>query len=954
TELSDIEKYLKGQYESLVTVPLSPSGKEDDYVKISDVYVNIEFRKVEITDLNYDESNSLYGTQREKEPLITMDEDTRKKTKFVCPILIFGDCGSGKSAWCKHLVQSWLQGVDIKDDTIDLNLPDLRNIKIVLYLPLQFTDRGISFQELLEKHIFKETKSYQEFVMKYVKTNAHQILIVMDGLDVVKEKIKPILDILNDKHMSMCTVIITSRPASLKLLQDRCHANIEQMMLFRICKMTPEDSKLYASNVLDYINRLHGKNLKIVNFCRFTEQLHVQDLLSVPYICLVLLHVWMENENCFIEATDILFDIIRFYLLRATSDQQRREFIEDTSYIRSTNVLNDLTKFNKWKVLKEHRYFLHVLSRIAIQKFYCEIEREPMKQNVPQLFPIKDEDDIDMQRICETGLLTEPLSLSANKKASDMLFPDRIIYEFFVSLCIALREGKDCDFISPWLATSVQPSMVIQILFQLSDSLTNDIIHRAIEIFDKEDTTNMGDNGRNYSNEKIVFSIASSDGSAVLWLQRLMCNDAINEHKLMLMSTALHCIDTITSLEFKIDLNNENLVLHLPCLPVLESLTLDISKCTLVLCKEWDTRVPCKLKHVVIGSVSISKCILSLLICYLAECEGLETLKLSPSVVWTDEGMKLQKKPHLEAYSWNKLSKHIETYRKLKILELQNLILPGEVDILLSRLNRYQNLEILTLTNVSSIIQKQPSLSPSCDTDNDDDVIQYTKVNLTQLSLDKIKLKQSPINFMFNSATKGKPNGNNINVFSISALEMPETSWETLGRQISNLSLTEFHLSSVNPGDSLQIILDGIGQIKTLNSLTLRKIVTGKNIPSFLFLSKMNKLSQIKLRDMKLDGSSSHSFFRHICGCRSLQKLSLCNIDFKEIPKTLSLVQNLTKLSSLTVYRVTIQGGSKTLIDFFNVFCKCKILQTLQISKENASSVPKKLSDIKVIYLDNI
>ncbi|KAL3869580.1 hypothetical protein ACJMK2_042248 [Sinanodonta woodiana] len=953
--LSDIKKYLKGLYEGLVTVPLSPVGEGDNYANISDVYVNIALNKVEISDLNDEESNVSYGTRRDNEPLIYNKEVPRNNKNQFSPILIFGDCGSGKSTWCKHLVQSWLLGADIKDNNIGLILPKLKKIKILLYLPLQFSDRGISFKDLLKKHIFKEIQSYLDFVMNYVKTNSQEVLLVMDGLDIIQENIKSILDILRNKRMSLSTVILTSRPASLKLLQDSCHVKIEQLMLYRVCKMTPEESMSYASNVLDYINRLHSKNFKFVNFWRFTKQLHVNDLLNVPYICLVLLHVWMKNETRFIEITDILFDIVRFYLHRATSDQQRKKCIEDASDIRSTNVHNDMTIFSKWNVQNEHIYILHSLSRIAAQIIFSQVEREPIQLNVPQIFSISDEDDSDLQCICETGLLTEPLSLSADTKISDMSFPDRLILEFFVSMFIALRKGKDCDFVLSRMTASVENSMILHILYQLSDTLTNKIIHKAIKKFRKENTTTMGEEKHNDLNEKCRFFITSNKTSPVIWLKSLMCNDALNASKLLFLSTTLQCIDTITTLELTNNENNVNLVFQLPFLPVLKILTLDINNCTLLLCKEWGNNLPCELKQVVIKSVNINCVTLSVLNSTLSFCAGLEKMELCPSVVWMDDDINVRKRTDVDSYSWNKLSKHIENYTKLKILELQNLILPGEVETLLSRLNRYQNLEILTLTNVSSTSQERPSLSPSCYTDKDDDVRPYTKVNLTELSLEKLKLKQSPFDVLFNPATNGKPIENNINKLSITALELPETLWATLGSQIGNLSITEFNLSNVNPGDYLQNLLDGISESKTLDHLSLSKIGTGKMIPSFTFLHKMRTLSQLKLRYVKLDGSSARSLFKEICECKQLQNLSLCNIDVEELPETLTSVQTLTKLSELTVYKVKITEGSQSLTDILNAFSKCESLQTIYVSKDFSVCLPSiSSSTIKVIYLDII
>ncbi|KAL3869636.1 hypothetical protein ACJMK2_042301 [Sinanodonta woodiana] len=944
--LSNIAKYLKERYQHLVNVPLSPTVEGDDYVNISDVYVNIRFRKLEITDLNSEERDASSGPQSEKEPLIHEDQVPIKNITKNCPILLFGVCGSGKSAWCKHLVQCWLQGIDTKDDNMGLNLPDLRKIKILLYLPLQFSDRGISFKELLKKHLFQKTHSYLELVMNYVTSNAHEVLLVMDGLDIIKENIMPILDILNDKHMSLSTVIITSRPTSLKLLQDKCNAKIDQMMLFIVCEMSLEDSKSYASNVLKTINKLHRTNFNIAHFWRFTKQKHVRDLLRLPYICLILLHVWMKNKSCFIGMTDIMFDIIRYYLHRATSDQKRKECIVDASYGKNINVQNDMTKLKKWNIQMEQSYLLHDLSRIAAEMFYSEKEQESITLNVPHIYPITDG---DLQRICETGLLTESLSLSAKTNISTMSFPDILIREFFVSMFVLLQDGEECDFVFSCRTPSASATIIVHILYELSDTLTQNIIQKAIKTYGKENTSTKGEERCNYLNDKIRFCITSKDKSPVLWLHWHMNNLALYATKLLFMSTALQCIKNITSLELTNDETDENLVFQLPFLPVLKILTLDMNKCTLLLCKGWDNRVSCKLEQVFIRSVNISIGTLSLLIKSLSFCAGLEKLEVFPSVVWTDDDMNCENKPDLDTYSWNKLSKHIENNKKLKFLELTNLVLPGVVDTLLSRLNRYQNLKNLKLKNVSNITQE----THSSDTENADADKPYLKVKLTHIYLERLKLQDSPLDFLFDVATKGEPIEHNINVLYISSLEMPEKSWKSLGNQIGNLRLTELHLSSVNPGDSLQTLLDGIGESKTVDSIYLCKIGKVKMLASFSFLAKMKTLLQFKLKDVKLDGSSSRSLFKEICECKQLHNLSLCNIDAEEIPETLSSVQTLTKLSVLTFDTVTITGGSQSLIDILNAFIKCENLLQIQVSKEHAASIPSNISSaIQVVYLD--
>ncbi|KAL3869638.1 hypothetical protein ACJMK2_042303 [Sinanodonta woodiana] len=98
----------------------------------------------------------------------------------------------------------------------------------------------------------------------------------------------------------------------------------------------------------------------------------------------------------------------------------------------------------------------------------------------------------------------------------------------------------------------------------------------------------------------------------------------------------------------------------------------------------------------------------------------------------------------------------------------------------------------------------------------------------------------------------------------------------------------------------------------------------------------MKTLSHLKLREMDLDENSARSLFKEICKCKQLQNLSLCKLNVEEIPETLSSMQNLTKLSVLTVDRLQINGGY--LSDFLNAFSKCENLQTINVSKDFAES----------------
>ncbi|KAL3869633.1 hypothetical protein ACJMK2_042298 [Sinanodonta woodiana] len=952
--LTNIQNHLKEMYDTMTNIPLSPFD-DNISVNVTELYIKIHLEKVELADVDVCDSSSSSNMPRDRQPLISKDED--KQGNLFRPIFIFGDCGSGKTTWCKHLVQCWLQTSDENDANIQsLNLPDIRHFQILLYLPLQFSDNDLSFQELLEKYIFNDKSAYLEFVMNFVENSSRNVLIIMDGVDVNREQSKVISRLLHEKLVSSCTVIVTSRPSSLKMLYDTCDDKTEQLILFRIRKMDINDSKIYARRLVESINRLHGKNLIFENFWDFAEHLQVQSLLRVPYMCQLLMYIWMINKNNFIEVTDVLLEFINQYIRHALSDHSRKVRIDKSFGSKYMEVNKYITKLNKWPLLIKYSHLLYVLSRVAAAMLTSEVEKNNRELKLPKVFSITDEDRLDIEAVCKTGLLTELLSLSANKTVSSLLFSDIIICEFFVSVFVALQEGKDCDFIVSSGSSCLQNSMIIHMLFQLSNTVTKCILVKARKNLKTENTDYMSCDGSSHSNKSITYSITEKNFGIkpVSWLQWLMYKKEPNENKFLFLTTALHFIDSLISLVLEDHGNNVKLVFWLPFLKTLETLRLNINNCSLLLCKEWHAKTQSALKEVVIQSVHINKGSLELLIKSLSLSTSLERLEITPALPVTEHNDIIPETSELAHFTWIQLAQMIKENKKLKSLKLSNLSFIGEVDTVVSNLNLYANLEIVELSNLSNVTQHTSSLlnTPGLSRVKDTNHKLPDKINLKVLVLEKLTLLHSPINFMFRWTKNGETHivKNYLKVLRLSAVDMPSVSWEKLGNQLGLLKLSEFHLLNVSPKGSAQILLDGIGKCDELEQISIINMDTGEIAPYFTFLKYLKGLSSLHIELMNFAGSSSTPLFEGIRECKKLTKLSFCKTTVGVIPEKVSF--DLQHLSELTVDSVRITEEQESLYWLLEAFISCKNLKTLSLKDVKARDIPKELSNRKTLKID--
>ncbi|KAK3584973.1 hypothetical protein CHS0354_009665 [Potamilus streckersoni] len=960
--LMEIQNHLRGLYGRKQRVDVIFSGERYS-VDISDVYMDMDFQEMDSTSVRCTDINH---TSTPPDNKVISDNKCIIKTqsKPCNPIMIVGDSGSGKSTWCNHFVQCWSRNSKIEDANIEgLNVPDLGKFKFLLYLQLNSSDRGLSFQEILEQSLFQQQPAYLQIIMRclYDENHAPSILILIDGLDKVGDDIKPITELLDLKLLSLCTVILTSRPSIFRQTFDTRIDSSMQLKLFKVCDMTQEKSKIYIEKVCMSLAGQHKKLFSADDFLMFTKYLHLKHMLKTPYLCLTLLSVWTRKTS-FIEITDVLLDIVEHCLRRARTDERVKKNIKDLLQEKSFDVQISVSKLSRWPFLVKHWYLLYELSMIAADIFVSETKRVLDDERILCENLTRRKDTITLRVMYDTGLLTESMSLNSEKNLSNVSFVNVLLYELFVSLAVILKNGHTFDHIVSSEEVFLKNSVIIHMVCQLSEDAGREFFSN-IEMLKKGEFESFAIN-KVFSNPnaKVRYSLTCQDVKMVSqkifrhefhhrWMESVLYKGALDDEKLSFLRNYVQYVNNLYSLELENNENVQHLIFWVPWLPFVYQLILKINNCTLLLCKEWNYAKRSSLKRIVIESVSINRSTVGLLAKALRFCENLTILEMNPAVVLTDGSDILSESFDLTNYSWRQLLKNIQDMKKLQSLKLNNLTLVGEVDTFLSGLGRCKILEILELKNLRGT-DNSPSLNPT-DTsrDNDDNEKPVKQLRLKEINLEQLILLHSPINFLFYITRENKTKivKNGISTICISAVDMSEESWETLGTHIGALSLSKLILNNVNSRCPVQTFLDGISKCESLQVLSICTMDTAEITPEFTFLKQMKNLSELHLGRMHIAGTFLRILFESINECKHLKILSLRNMDIGDISESLSVVQSLKTLSKVTVDRVTITRGSSSLCDLLNAFSICDSLKTLTLINVFKVDIPSGRKGLKII-----
>ncbi|KAK3580840.1 hypothetical protein CHS0354_032896 [Potamilus streckersoni] len=817
--VTELRRHLIGQYKTTKSVAISPC-QEENHVDVSHIYCELEIMSLGTGDDDVRENVTTASVLRS-----SIGEENFRPT----PVMIIGECGSGKTTWCKNLVHQWCQYHDKKESklsTDDSSIPDIAR--------------------------------------RYIVEHADSVLLLIDGLDEVTCSLEPVVNLLKEDETFSISIVLASRPSGLECLQEKVGRSLR---LFEIHGMSLESSKKYARIVLDMLRETHGEKRNIDQFWKFANNIQVLSMCHIPLLCLSLIFIWTENKAITADLANVLLTIVEYYLQRTMTREWFKVNMGKVLEKQTFDISGFIAMRKNPQYLGDHGYLLKVISGIAQNLWYVQMDGEIDKKSIEMETKTMDSKN-DVKYCLETGILLTTFRGKLDRTRSQVVFCHPLFFDLFAALSITMGNGESLRKCITTKKAVVQNICMIHMLCQVAPNVVKDMIKDISKIFEKDN--------ENYKNEKtlesepkLICNIECSDpklqrGAPVKWLKTLMYMDELNNAKLSLLTEGLKFTKDLTVFLLHLSENKNELVFRLPILSKLQALQVDTEHGTLLLDEEqkWKNGKFSELGELVIRSVNIDVETTGHIIESVSTCKHLRTLELCPNDESDTDILPLgSKKTFYDG--WVHLAEGIKNMTSLSTFRLHNLQIREYLPALLESLCRCPTIEMLDLMNLNEI-----------------DTEKNIKVNSKDQHLyggNHQEAKQSE-NLKILKTIRNET-GNTIQLTKNS---MSEKSWSALSAQLEYLSPRIVHIEQVHQSSRVvNEVLQGIGRCKNLKVLVLCNIHTGNHPVSFFSLRQLHMLTKFTISKITMPDSSWKELSDILARLPKLEELSLADLEIK-------------------------------------------------------------------------
>ncbi|KAL3872624.1 hypothetical protein ACJMK2_035839, partial [Sinanodonta woodiana] len=876
TGLRDAKSYLIDQYKKLKTVAISPCNDEN-HVDISQVFCELEIRRLGTEDnvsKNVTTANVIFRSIGAK--------DIRP-----IPVMIIGECGSGKSTWCKHIVHQWCQYHDNKQsisEKKDTNISDFAMYEILLYIPLKKKLENSSFMEHVQHTLFANATSHYTAIMRYISEQPESVLLLIDGLDEVTCSLDPMVNLLKEEKTYPYSIVLTSRPSGLECLHEKA---VTSLRLFEIHGMSLESSKDYAMKVLDILGRTRGEKLNVDHFWKFENRFQVLNMCCNPFLCLSLIFIWIESKAVSPDVTYVVLMIVEYYLRRAMNREWYKATIEKVLEKQQVDISGLMPRTKNIKYLRGYGYLIKVISGIAQTNWHLKMDADIDKTKIEM-----ETMTMDIKVCLQTGIVLKTFENTLERTGSQLIFSHPLLFDLFVALSIAYAKGEPFRRCITTKKAVIDNICMIQMLCQVAPKTGQELISYISKIFETCNEEREYEKDEE-SESKSICSIECNDpkhhgGEQVQWLRTLVYMDKLSNAKLSILTEGLKFTNNLTVFILHISENKNELLFRIPILSTLQVLEVDIENCTLVIDEELlkSNKGSCsELCKLIIKSVNIDVKTTGCIIEAVSHCKYLHTLELCPN---NDLDAQMSAISSTKTCNgWGRLAESIKDMAKLSTVRMHNLHIRECLPALLESLCRCPTIEILDLMNLNEIDSTEIH---KVNIVNDRDLFGYKHHEAKQSENLKI------VSTVRNQTGKILQLTNNV---------MSEKSWQILSAQLGCIAPLTLHIERFHQSTRVvNNVLQGIGKCKDLKILVICNINTGNHPVSFYDMKHLHQLTKFTLSNITMPDASWKDLSNILARLEKLEELSLTQLERKNY---FIEVQNLPKLKFLELRDVHLE-----------------------------------------------
>ena len=294
------EKLIDHYKKETCKVQLRPWDKEDT-IDVKNIFTVVQMVTKDRTGANMLERTLLRGSVND---IFSVEVNGNRPDR----ILLIAAAGKGKTTAVAKLAYDWAHSVEI---------PPLKDLPLLFVLKLRNVDAGSSIEQAIISELLSDVKylvpgNLERFLYK----NQKHCYIILDGLDEYNGTIcktakisSNVVSIIKSKELPKCRVLVTTRP--------HLEADFNQGDLPRqYAKMEIEGFS--RKNAHDYIDKFFGTDEQLGESLKsyLDKSDVINELISIPFFCLMACHLWGENLLSGITTQTRLFNNINSFLRR--------------------------------------------------------------------------------------------------------------------------------------------------------------------------------------------------------------------------------------------------------------------------------------------------------------------------------------------------------------------------------------------------------------------------------------------------------------------------------------------------------------------------------------------------------------------------------------------------------------------------------------------------------------
>ncbi|XP_053374154.1 uncharacterized protein LOC123532488 [Mercenaria mercenaria] len=362
-------------------------------------------------------------------------DDKRNKRIFVV-----GDVGTGKSSFCKMMIQNWCSsmtkrkkidepGIINEDDVVqgvECNTSNMNQFDFLFYIPLPEMPKDIYDTVDMIK---SQYNNYRTVVDDIFTNDSERILILADGLDEwtpFKSSRRLLLHGIPTSSLAGdSTILITSRPSSHGILNLKSSEYDLKVALLGL-----EGSSVQP--MIEKYMKLINKKSDVAAFNHTLSNLPFEDIWKAPMLLQQIIWLYCNNHNIGQSRSSVYLHIVNAVL----GWEHERSGVYPTLQSNHFENLPLPNSFDKYSRCQENRELLLLIGKIAndalIQKADSVSSLVFGRNKLKQLGLSAD----DISTVMRTGILTEINCADPTYEKSQLSFIHTSYVEFFAALYI--------------------------------------------------------------------------------------------------------------------------------------------------------------------------------------------------------------------------------------------------------------------------------------------------------------------------------------------------------------------------------------------------------------------------------------------------------------------------------------------------------------------------------------